>query len=187
MKFTVDIEIDWIDEESNLDDEIKAGIINGIANKVEKTVMEKVEKKAFAETELKIGNVEEKVNELVSKTFDDFMNNTVGITDGYGDTIKTFTSVRELLKDRFDNFLTESVNDEGNVSSYGGKTQRIKHIIDKQLKTFADEFTTDAVKQVSEEIKHHVNEGLTNKLGAELMRVLKVNKMLGMPEPNGKK
>ena len=46
------------------------------------------------------------------------------------------------------------------------------------FKTFADKYTKDVVTKVSQEIQNHVKEGLTSKLGTELMHVLKVDKML---------
>ena len=79
--------------------------------------------------------------------------------------------------------MEQTVDEKGATydGNYGNKHKRIYFIIDKQLKDFANKFTDDAVKTVSAEIKEHVKNGLTNKLGAELMKVLKVNDMLKLP------
>jgi hypothetical protein len=114
------------------------------------------------------------------------MGKELTITDHYGDVIKCYKSVTDVIKERFDNFMRQTVDEKGNTydGSYGKKYQRLTFIIDEQLKKFADKFTTDAVKTVSDEIKVHVKEGLTAKLGAELMKVLRVNEMLQLPEKN---
>lgn len=177
MKLNLEIEIDWIDEEDNLDDAIKRQIINQIVNKVQTQISTQVEEEA----EKKINEqVIEKIDSLVQGVFDGFMDKEVMISDKYGDNIKSYENVTAIIKEKFDNFMTQKVDDRGNTdnSSYGSKTTRLSYIIDKQLKDFAEKFTTDAVKQVSAEIKEHVKEGLTTKLGAELMNVLKVDKML---------
>ena len=120
---------------------------------------------------------------MTENLFNEFCNRQVIINDNYGTKIKVYESVTDLIKERFDNFMIQSVDKEGktNNSSYGDKFQRINFIVDKQLKDYADKFTTDAVKSIKEEIKAHVKEGLTTKLGAELMSVLKVNEMLSLP------
>ena len=175
MKLNLEIDIDWLDEDSSLDDAVKKQIIDGVTTKLQEKIQADVEKQIVEKVELQIG-------ELVEKTYTEFLEKGVSITDGYGDTVKTYDTVEALLKDRFDKFLLEKVDENGKVNGYGPTKERIKHIIDSQLKTFADEFTTEAVKQVSEEIRQHVQDGLTAKLGSELMKVLKVEEMLGLPE-----
>jgi len=121
------------------------------------------------------------IDKKTDDLFNEFITRPVTLTDGYGSKIKVYETIEHLIKERFDNFLIQPVDDNGKATSkdsYGTKHQRIEYIINKQLKDFANEFTTSAVKKVSEEIKNHVKEGLTTKLGAELMNVLKVNEML---------
>ena len=177
MKFNLEVNIDWIDEESNLDDTIKQEIINGITNKIEKNITSQVEGKVKAQIDdLTVS----KIDDLVDSMFKDFTSKPVAITDGYGDVYKEYETMTHLIKSKFDNFLTQSVDDKGRTdnSRYGNKYTRIEYMIDKQLKDFADKFTKETVEKVSAEIKNHVKDGLTTKLGAELMNVLKVDKML---------
>ena len=173
MKLNLEIELDWIDEESNLDETIKKQIINEVVNKIQNSVKIQIEKKIDKIIVMKI-------NKLIEKIFKDFLNRELTINDNYGDVVKYYKNVRQFIKERFDNFMTQTVDEKGNTydGSYGNKIGRLEFIIDKQLRKFADEFTTNAVKTVSAEIKTHVQEGLTNKLGSELIKVLKIDKML---------
>lgn len=184
MKLNLEIELDWIDEEKGLDETVKEQIIDGVTARVEKQISSKIEEKVNKVIDETIVS---KINEKTDALFTDFVSRQVTLCDNYGSKIKVYESMEQLIKERFDNFMTQKVDSEGRTttSSYGTSYQRLEFIIDKQLKDFAHKFTTDAVKQVSEEIKQHVKDGLTTKLGAELMSVLKVNEMLQLP--NGKK
>ena len=181
MKFSVEIDLDWIDEESNLDDTVQKQIIDNISSITQKKVSSDVESKIqqiIDETTIK------RINEKIDDVFADFIGREVSVYDSYGSVTNTYKNVEELIKERFDNFMTQTVDDKGitDSSTYGrNKTTRLVHIVDKQLTEFADKFTADAVSQVSAEIKEHVKEGLTSKLGNELMKVLKVEKMLELP------
>jgi len=182
MKLNLEIELDWIDEEMNLDDTVKQNVINAVVNKIQSGIEERTEK-TINNTIDKL--VVSKINKMTSQVFNDFMKRELTITDSYGDQIKSYKNIREFIKDKFDNFMIQPVNEKGEATEYdryGTKFRRLEFIIDKQLKTFADKFTTDAVKKVSEEIKLHVKDGLTTKLGSELMKVLKVDKMLQLSE-----
>lgn len=183
MKLNLEIDLDWIDEEKGLDETVKEQIIDGVVNRVEKQISEKIEtkvNKVIDET------IIQKITEQTDALFSEFINRPVTLTDSYGGKIKVYERMEDLIKERFDKFMVQPVDEKGNSteSSYGKKYQRLEFIIDKQLKEFANKFTTDAVASVSAEIKQHVQQGLTTKLGAELMKVLKVNEMLKIS--NGK-
>jgi len=177
MKLNLDIELDWIDEEMNLDETVKQNVINAVVDKIQKNVEKQIEEKVNKTIDMTVIG---KINEMTENLFNDFMNREVCINDGYGSKIKVYPDVTAVIKERFDNFMTQRVDNEGRAteSTYGTTYQRLVYIVDKQLKGMADKFTTDAVKQVSEEIKTHVTNGLTNKLGAELMKILKVDQIL---------
>lgn len=182
MKLNLEIEIDWLDEEQGIDEAIQQQMINQVVQKIEQKVSKRLEDSVSATIDK---SVLKKVDEMTTNLFNDFLKREVSINDNYGSIIKTYPSVTDVIKERFDNFMTEKVGKDGKpAGSYGDKYTRLVFIIDKQLKDFADKFTTDAVKQVSEEIKSHVKEGLTNKLGNELMEVLKVNEMIGLKSKN---
>ena len=180
MKLNLEIELDWIDEEMNLDETVKQHVIEAVVNRVQEGIEKKVENKINQTIDTA---VLAKINEKTETLFNEFMDREICISDKYGDKIKVYPNMSALIKERFDNFMEQTVDEKGATydGNYGNKHKRIYFIIDKQLKDFANKFTDDAVKTVSAEIKEHVKNGLTNKLGAELMKVLKVNDMLKLP------
>lgn len=177
MKLQLELNIDWIDEEMTLDETVKHEIIEQIVKKLFKTVELQTEEKVNKLIDAKVIEI---IDEKTSELYNDFMSKPVSITDSYGDTIETFENVKAVIKQRFDKYLTEWVDSDGKTSksSYSTKHRRLEFIIDKRLKEFSEKFTTDAVNRVSAEIKQHVEQGLTQKLGSELMKVLKVDQML---------
>jgi hypothetical protein len=180
MKLNLEVELDWINEEMNIDDTVKQNVINAVVSKIQNKIESQVEKNIVNIIDK---TVVDKINRMTEKVFSDFMNKELTLTDSYGDKIKCYKNVTEVIKERFDKFMVQTVDEKGQTydGSYSKKYTRLTFVIDKQLQEFADKFTTDAVKKVSEEIKLQVKEGLTNKLGAELMKVLKVNEMLQLP------
>lgn len=184
MKLNLEIELDWVDEESNLDETVKQNVIDAVVNKIQTNVEKQVSGKI---NDIIDKTIIDKINLMTESIFNDFMNKEVQLTDSYGSKIKSYPDVTAVIKERFDNFMNEQVdkdNGKSNPGSYTARTPRLQYIIDEQLKKFANDFTTSAVKQVSEEIRKHVSDGLTTKLGAELMKVLKVDKMLSIPQKN---
>lgn len=181
MKLNLEIDLDWIDEEKGLDETVKEQIINGVVSQVQKKINDKIEEKVNNIIDVEIVQV---INKKTDELFTDFINRPVTLTDNYGSKLKVYENMEQLIKERFDKFLTQTVDEKGNAydGTYSKKYQRLEFIINKQLSEFADTFTKDAVKKVSEEIKLHVKDGLTQKLGAELMSVLKVNEMLALPQ-----
>jgi hypothetical protein len=179
MKLNLEIELDWIDEEKGIDEVVKEQIIEGVVSKIQKAVNGKIEEKVNKIIDEEIVKT---INQKTDELFRDFINRPVTLSDNYGSKIKVYENMEQLIKERFDSFLTQQVDDQGRThTGYGAKFQRLEYIIDKQLKGFADKFTKDAVDTVSKEIKQHIKDGLTTKLGVELMNVLKVNEMLQLP------
>lgn len=177
MKLNLEIELDWIDEQKGLDETVKEQIIDSVVSKIQKGVTDKVEKKISDTIDLVIVA---KINEKTDAMFNDFISRPITLTDSYGSKVEVWDNLEALIKKRFDNFMEQKVDDQGRTttSNYGNTYSRINYIVDKQLKDYASKFTTEAVAKVGAEIKTHVQEGLTQKLGAELMKVLKVDKML---------
>ena len=177
MKLNLELELDWIDEEMGIDETVKQNVIDAIVEKIQKNVEKEVTSKV---NDIIDKTIVARINVMTENLFNDFMNKEIQITDNYGSTIKHYPNVTAVIKERFDNFMNQTVDEKGSTyeGSYGKQYKRLTFIIDKQLQEFANKFTTDAVNKVSAEIKIHVQDGLTNKLGAELMKVLKVDKML---------
>ncbi len=148
MKLNLELELDWIDDDMNLDDVVKQQIITGVMNRINEKVLAKIQSKVDVMIDKTIVS---RINKSTDKMFRDFLKRPVQITDNYGSTVKEYRNVTEVIKERFDKFMVQKVDDKGRAtdSNYGKTYPRLVFIVDKQLKEFAEKFTTEAVKKVS--------------------------------------
>ena len=82
MKLQLDVELDWIDEDMNLDDTVKQNIIHGIINKIQSNIESQVEKSI---NDIIDKTIVSKINKMTEKLFNEFLKREVHITDKYGD------------------------------------------------------------------------------------------------------
>ncbi|MHC5062094.1 MAG: hypothetical protein ACYTFK_13600 [Planctomycetota bacterium] len=174
MKITC--EIDWLDEEESVDEalqkQVMEKVVETIANRFSNDMFLEVEKKASAE-------LAQKVNELSDRLLDRFTNKEIIVTDGWGDIKEKHASVGELLKHKFDEFLTHRVNERGESSrscSYSSKPYtRLDWMLDKRVNEAEKELTKRIAAEVDGKIKakaaemhKRTVEQITKKLGLEV-------------------
>ena len=173
MKFKIDVELDWVGEEGNLDDQIQAAIVN----KVVTAVSAGITKEATEQAKELIGP---KVNALVEQTYNDLIASKIVLTDKWGDKKQEFESIRELIKARWDNFLNELVDKDGReYDGYGsGQMKRVDFFIKEQLRVFADKWTKEALESITLAIKNTVGKELKTELGERLSKVLNIDNLI---------
>ena len=177
MKLNLEIEIDWIGEDETLDGIVKQEIISGVMDKVSSKIIKDIEEKVKSKID---EIVISKVDELTTNMFNEFVDRSITVTDGYGDKLEVYDNLSALLKKRFDDFIVQKVDEKGNISnsSFGKKHRRIDFIIDKQLREFANTFTKESVDKVQKEIEVFVKQNLKDYIGDKMMDVLEIEKVL---------
>jgi len=149
MKFKIEVDLDWIGEEGNVNDEVKAQIISGICSKINKKSQEDIR----IEIEKQISeNVDAVISGKINETVEEFLNKDIKILDNYGD-LKDELKITELLKKRFDMFMIERVDDSGKPSSYSSKSTRAEWIIEKRVESYCKKRTEEMTVDVEEKIK----------------------------------
>jgi hypothetical protein len=151
MKITC--EIDWIDEEATIDDVLKneviSKVVEHIALKFNNDMFKEVEKKASKE-------LARKADSLMERLMERFTNKEIRVTDAWGDIKEEYENVNELLKGKFDGFLTESVDGNGKTASscsYGKTYTRLEYVLDKRIKEQSDNLTKEIVSTVDKKIE----------------------------------
>lgn len=167
MKMTVEIELDWIGEDGTVDDVVKQEIAGHVAKKISDDSNDQL--MCAAEQ-----RVAERIDAFVNDILNRFMNHEIRITDNYGDTKARYDNVEELLKERFDTFLTETVDSrDGSVyrdrCGYGKGTTRIDYLIDNRIKNQTDKFMKDVVDEVDKKIKEALSSEMKKKLSDNLL------------------
>ena len=148
-------ELDWIPEDISIEEEIENRIVKEAASiaikNFSENVIKKIEEKASA-------SFAQKVDELCNNLLERFMDKEIMVTDNWGDVQAKYESVEELLKAKFDNFMTQKVDKNGKVDKgcHWGSDKpytRIDYILDKQIQEHANRLTDQIAKEVNEKIE----------------------------------
>lgn len=150
MKFNIEVELDWINEEVSIDEEIKRRIIDGVSvlifKDLKKEMLEKMSKTISESLDLKI-------NEM----YEGFLGKKFDIRDQWGDIKKEGVCVLDILKEKFSKDMFAIVGEDGKETTYNGKP-RYLHIIDSQSKRQIEEFLDRLSKEVINGIKKDIND-----------------------------
>ncbi len=153
-------------------------LVENIENQIISTVSEKVFKIVEKNIDSQIGDlVKSKINEKTESVFNDFIDKEIKITDRYGDCKETGT-VKEVIKKRFDNFLTDQVNDQGNTASYGKTSTRIDFLIEQQLNKHTAKFMSTAVNTVADKLEETLTEEFRDMIGDKIATKIGLNKLM---------
>lgn len=176
MKFNIEIELDYIDEDGNLDEMIKESILSSVTSIVMKKVSEQVDAKL---DEIIIRAATEKAATIVDQITEDFMTKEFSRIDKYGDTIEVGLTVKDLLKRDFDQFWSKQVDKNGSNNSYSGhKQSRLEWKLDEIIKEHSDDFSKTLVRDTENKIKAAMKESLSNSIGNKLVSELGFDKLL---------
>jgi hypothetical protein len=174
MKVSCEFELDWVDEDETIDSEIEKQLVRAVIDKMPKSIMESIEKKA---SDL----MADKVDSTIDTILDRFMNREVMVTDRWGDVQEKYESVNELLKSKFDAFVSQQVDKNGNPvkgCSYGKVHTRIEHLIDARIQEKAGEFTKKILVGVEEQLKKHLNEQIKKSTEAAFKKAMNLDEIL---------
>lgn len=173
MKFAVEIDLDWVEEDSTLDEEVKQQIIKSIENKVLQTLKDSVLKSAQEKIDAQIeGMVDASVSALVSAKIAELMAISRTATDSYGRVTKENFTIEQKLIDAVEGAISTKTLDENGRPTSGYQVKYsyfdyftlkdIPALIDKQVKTLAEQTKKDIEVLVRDKIKTEVADKLTN-------------------------
>jgi hypothetical protein len=162
MKFTITADIDWLGEEDNLDNELKNRVVEEIVKTVSGGLMKEMREKS-KERLLSI------IDEYSNKTLDSFMNETITVTDKWGDK-KESGKIRDIIKIKFDEFWSQKVDSQGRgSSSYGSGQTRLEWLVDNRIKKQCEKFSQDLAKEINKQVTSVMTDSLKVAVGSELI------------------
>jgi hypothetical protein len=167
MKLMVEVQLDWLDEGGKVDSVVKDEIVSMVAGRIDEESMEAMKSEA-AETISR--QVDKRINDLLNE----FLDRPVVVTDNYGDKIAEHESVLEMIKDRFDKFMTQVVDQYGKPTAGCGHgkspTTRLDWMLDQRINSRAEEISKGIVDQVESKIKTSVNDAVKSKITDTLLK-----------------
>lgn len=170
MKFKIEIELDWVDDDRSIDEEVRSQIVAEIARQIRHNV----DKKTTEEIQ---SRVSDKVDEWILERLNEFCDRRINITDKWGDTKEHHESVTEMFKAKFDEFFNASVDKDGKQSESCGwgsnRTTRIDYMLDQKAKAYLAKITNDmdyrierAIdKEIKAKIEEKIKKGILDKVG----------------------
>lgn len=160
MKVNLEVEIDFIDEEYRLDDQIKHAVIDKIAGLANRDLTHSIKKHALRK-------IDERVDDWINEQLEKFCDRRIEITDKWGDTQEHHESVTEMFKAKFDEFFNASVDEKGKTEkscSYGTRTTRVEHMLDKKAKEYLKKITDGMERNISNAIDKHQRQQMEEKI-----------------------
>ncbi len=178
-KLKFEIELDWIDEESNIDDTIKDLIIH----KVETTIVSKIKQEIQEQTQAQITTqIDGLVTTAISERIESFLAKPRNITDKYGEVIKRDATVDSMLKEQLESALsTRTLDKDGKVTAYSPKFSIFEFAATKNLQSMVNTSIEASTKNIKGEIETMVATALKAKIADNLTdMILKNSTVLGL-------
>ena len=174
MKMKVEIDLDWLKEDEDIEEQIKESLISSVVEGCFKKLSETIEREAAS-------RLDEALDGHIASILADLMDRQIRITDKFGDVQKTYENVDEMLDEKFENFLTQPVDKEGKPyshCSYGDRYTRIEHLISKKVEEKAKEKAEKIMNDTNGKIKAFFTQELNNKIADRLFRQLDLESLL---------
>ena len=180
-KFNITVELDWIDEEYNLDEEIREAIVDKVVNKVQDKLIQQVDTECSNRINDQMANIEKAVSDKLNSIMDSFFDEPRDITDRYGDVIKKGVTVRDTLKKACDEFINQPLDQSGKptTSDWNVKYKtRIDYIVAKSINYDMERAINNAVSAVTDNLKKKITDEVKKQMGDKLANILELDKMI---------
>lgn len=180
-KFNVTVEIDYIDEDGNLDGAICDQIVEAVVSKVSASVSKEIEDKAKEELNSSLVNMGNAVSEKLNAMMDEFFSTPKDITDRWGDIKRKNVTIKDLLKEACDNFMNQPLDKNGKPSSgYCPEyATRVDYIVAKSIDVQMECAIKRAVSDVTDNIKKRVSDEIKKQMGEKLAGIVELDKLIG--------
>lgn len=180
-KFNVTVELDWLDEEQNLDEAIKDEIVSNIVNRVQGKLLRQTEDECQKRIKEQMAHIETKVAEKLNNIMDDFFNTPYDVTDQYGDVIQRGVTVKKILKRACDNFINQSLDKDGRPTKDHWSIKyntRIDYFVEKTIDSSMSYAITKAVKEIKDKMQQKISNEVKSQIGEKLSNIIGLDEML---------
>ncbi len=179
--FNITVNLDWLDEEENLDGRLRDEILSGIVDKVGKNITNSLEGEARKLLEQKMSSLETEIGEKLNTMMQEFFETPKDITDEWGDVVKRGVTIREQLKKSCSQYLDQKVDSSGRpASGYSSCKTRLEYILDKAVNHDMEFAIKKVTTEVTDEIKKKITEEVKKQIGDKLADVIGLDSVMGV-------
>lgn len=146
MKFNITVELDYLNEDNNIDEEVKSDIVRQVTSRVIESNKQLITEATAAVKEA----VKDKTNHLVNN----FLEKPLEITENFSQ--KKYESVQKYIETQLSAMLNSKVDSYGAYSSGGSETLLTwftKKQVDEALKRAREDILKEIKKEVSEKMQ----------------------------------
>lgn len=181
-KFNVTVEIDYIDEDGNLDDAICEQIVDAVVAKVSTSVSKEIEDKAKEKLDTSLVSMGNEISEKLNAMMEEFFNTPKDITDRWGDIKRRNVSIKDLLKEACDNYMSQPLDKNGHPTSRSYDViyaSRVDYIVAKSIDVQMECAIKRAVSDVTDNLKKKVSDEIKKQMGEKLAGIVELDKLIG--------
>ena len=190
-KFTVEVNLDWLDEETTIDEEIKNQVIEGAREYLLNKTTVEIQKKLDEEIGKKLVEASEKVEEIVNGFLESVTTENISKLkiaekeDGIWSNEVTMTPITEYIGKQFEKFCNEKRYDEKfHLTSYNSEKKysmaqaSILSYLRNTLGTEVETIVKNAQKNVEQEIVKTLEQSLKQNLAEETIKKMNIPQVL---------
>lgn len=191
-KFNIEVELDWVDEESGytIDEEIKEQVVKGVKDALlRKATDEAVQRvdKAIADKILEAeGTIQNTVDKFVKTVSEEKIANImIPVKEDSWSSKVTYIPLSEYVGKRFEVFLTEKRYDrDGRITSYSSDRKLsavdliTRQYLEKELGTKVENMIATAKREVEESLVKSLEQKLKENLAKETIERMNIPDVL---------
>lgn len=182
-KFNIEIELDWLNEDENLDDEIKRQVIQGLQHSISRRVEDEVNKKMTVKMNEEVDKV---VESFIEKLATDKLESIqIPQKKGYYSSEVEYISLSEFIGEKFETMMTKkTLTESGNKPDYrnDAKYSVIEYLteghIANELNSKIINMIQVAKTQAEESLVKNLEQNLQQQLNADMISKLNIPQLL---------
>lgn len=169
-KFNIEVNLEWLGEDGDIDSILKESIVNSIVDKISGTAVKDIEDKVNT---LVDSAVNKAVGDKLNETLEDFLHKPRNITDRWGEITRRNTSVMELLKSQFDDYLEGKVDRDGRpYTGYSDSKKRIDYILEKTIDGPMKKSVETAAGEIKKKLQEYIDTTLKAQIGDNVAKII---------------
>ena len=166
--FNVTVDIEYIDEEGNLDKEICDRIIEAIVGKISEKAEKNLEKRATEALDKRLAEMEETAGAKLNAMMDEFFETPRDITDRWGQVVEKGVTVKQKLSAACDKFMDQPVDANGSPTSPGSYNAKYASRVDYFVAKSVDYSMEHAIKSAVEDVKNQLQKKIATEVKAQM-------------------
>lgn len=182
-KFNIEVELDWLDEETGLDEEIKKQVLSGLQNRLVSNLEQKFETKLSSIITEKAESI---ANEFISKMMtDNIANIQIPYKTSSWDSEVKYMSLSEYMGKQFENAVTQkTLTKHGEKPNYrdDAKYSIVEYLtqdyIAKELNEKVADMIREAKTKAEQALISNLEANLQQQLNADMVKRLNIPQLL---------